>query len=763
MVRAILGFSSVTAGRFHLTSSSLAGTYEYPGGITKYTGQWKDGIRHGQGEMTFADGSRYEGTFDRGEMSGDGRKHWDDGRIYTGSFLLGELHGFGRMQYTDGSHYEGQWSGNARQGSGVLTSATGSRLEGTFHAHRPAGPCEEHRTDRSVLSATFGPDGLVGDASIAFPDGLQYTGGVQGGARHGTGTLQLSLPSTSPPVMPTIRETEPQMAKWPESPDAGGLPLGAGVSTQGHRGLGEAEHASETHVDAMLRKTILDPLSWFHLPDGPLPPFVSAAEAECASSASPAATLCSTYSGPWKLDAAVAQACALAISPAPWMPPPPLAAEVGGKGGKKGAAKKAPKATKAPPGAETDAPLDWESGTVNISDLACIHTPVQVGAGHAIPGLQLALVWAPPGAEAEHISQVKAVAEAEHKAMLVQAAAAEASLAAGGKGGGKGGGKKPKKGELEAEAAAAAAAALEAALAANMPHQYCKAGWQAWWRSAQFDHDRQFQVQLQQLHAQPDSASHAALSAVAAAGTAEDGSGATPAADAQWRPAQAALLVHPGYAALCKSRTDLAKALTPTVLASQYTATLELLTAQVQQQRTAASEEEAATAAAGKGGKGGSKKSKEGDDAEQEPAEVEAARALQRGSAERNRTAAVAVTQAAVRKEAEAAATNSTDSDGTLYERKHSSDEPSCPSPAPAPNAVGEATSGWLALPACQHGLVLLPAGTLAVAPQALTGQQQGQFRLVFKECTPRVPYANAVPDAVLNLQVTQIAEPPSA
>ena len=677
------------------------------------------------GEMTFADGSRYQGDFVDGEISGDGCKVWESGQKYTGGFLLGELHGHGCMRYVDGSQYEGEWQSNARHGSGVLTLADGSRLEGSFEHHRPTGPCEQHRADGSVLTATYGPAGPIGDAFIAYRDGLQYVGGVQGGLRHGTGTL---APQSQAETVDEPASTDSKLDDLSDS---------VSVSRPGAAGGGDARLA--------------DPMAWGRLPEAPLPPFVPAGKA----TSQPERVPCSIYAGPWEADTPSAAASALAVSPAPWLPPLQPEPVKGGKPAKKGGAKKSPKPVKGGDADDAPPPLDWESGAVSAADLPAPLAPVALRGGGVLPGLQVAFVWAPPGAQAVHETTA---AEAAASA----AAAEEADAAAGGgKKTPRGGSKKGKKGALEAEAAAAAAVALETALQQGMPHAYCRGGWQPWWRGAKHDHQRQIEVQLQHLTTAPSATpgvdiippSQGAPGTGAEAAALEPPSPPPAGGAGAWVPAQHRLLVHPQYAALCRDATRQAPAVISPALDAQYTATLRGLTAEIEARRAQAASAAAEAEAAGKGvkgGKGGSGRSKAADDSAPETAEAEAARALQRGSAERNREAALAVRDVQVQVAAEAA-NQTTAHDG--QESGKNSSNAACGAGAVRETVV-ETEDSWLLLPACSHGLCLLPAGTLGIAQGACEDETQQAYRIVFRECTQRVPHAEPVPPAELQLTV---------
>jgi len=77
-----------------LTSSPLFGQetgvlYLWENG-TKYMGEWKDGKRHGQGNMTYHDGSKFVGKWKDGKKHGQGTDTYGDGRKYVGEWKDGE-------------------------------------------------------------------------------------------------------------------------------------------------------------------------------------------------------------------------------------------------------------------------------------------------------------------------------------------------------------------------------------------------------------------------------------------------------------------------------------------------------------------------------------------------------------------------------------------------------------------------------------------------------------------------------------------------
>lgn len=61
------------------------GSCEYPNGAA-YSGQWNgEGEKHGNGTLTFKDGSKYTGQFSCGVSSGFGVMQSYDGSVYVNS------------------------------------------------------------------------------------------------------------------------------------------------------------------------------------------------------------------------------------------------------------------------------------------------------------------------------------------------------------------------------------------------------------------------------------------------------------------------------------------------------------------------------------------------------------------------------------------------------------------------------------------------------------------------------------------------------
>lgn len=122
----------------------------------------EDGLRHGYGEITYANGDiykgnwindkqdgrgvylwkeygRYEGDFVDGKMQGNGKRVYQSGNVYIGQFVDGKKHGQGTMKYANGDEYNGQWDDDYMHGRGTYTWSQGDSFTGKFVKDRREG------------------------------------------------------------------------------------------------------------------------------------------------------------------------------------------------------------------------------------------------------------------------------------------------------------------------------------------------------------------------------------------------------------------------------------------------------------------------------------------------------------------------------------------------------------------------------------------------------------------------------------------------
>ena len=107
--------------------------------VIAYDGEYKDGLRHGIGRMTFPNGDVYHGAWEAGTPNGQGTYYYASGDLYSGQWKAGKKEGRGAYVYkADDSQLVGIWE------SGTLTTgkwvwADGTSWHGSFRGNRPFG------------------------------------------------------------------------------------------------------------------------------------------------------------------------------------------------------------------------------------------------------------------------------------------------------------------------------------------------------------------------------------------------------------------------------------------------------------------------------------------------------------------------------------------------------------------------------------------------------------------------------------------------
>ena len=169
----------VYEGDFVDNVATGVGKYTWPDGAT-YVGDVRRGLRHGRGVQAFADGRvKYDGEWKDGMRHGIGTLTFDpDGYArYQGEWRDDQKHGTGSMRYTSGNVYEGGWACDQKNGRGVMSwPDSGEKYEGDWVDGKPHGS-GTHTWER------------IGDSEDAywFNTKNSYTGQFAAGMRQGYG------------------------------------------------------------------------------------------------------------------------------------------------------------------------------------------------------------------------------------------------------------------------------------------------------------------------------------------------------------------------------------------------------------------------------------------------------------------------------------------------------------------------------------------------------------------------------------------------
>lgn len=104
------------------------GTENYSNG-KKYIGEFKDGLKHGQGTFTWPDNDKYVGEFKDDKISGQGVYTFSDGKKYAGEYRDEKRNGLFTVTYPGGEKFIGEYRDDKRNGRGIDYRANGSVKE----------------------------------------------------------------------------------------------------------------------------------------------------------------------------------------------------------------------------------------------------------------------------------------------------------------------------------------------------------------------------------------------------------------------------------------------------------------------------------------------------------------------------------------------------------------------------------------------------------------------------------------------------------
>lgn len=139
--------------------------------ISKYDGDWKDGVMNGSGRL-------------------DQQTTWFKGAFQDGQFLRGDVF----ISYSSKSYYKGQFAAKKRNGEGVFVDEEGGVYEGTYVDNELVnGKATFRLPDGRKYTGTFVNGKASGYAKISADNGSYlYEGGTREGRPHGTGELVYS-------------------------------------------------------------------------------------------------------------------------------------------------------------------------------------------------------------------------------------------------------------------------------------------------------------------------------------------------------------------------------------------------------------------------------------------------------------------------------------------------------------------------------------------------------------------------------------------
>lgn len=123
------------------------GTHIQPNG-DEYRGAWRDGKRHGKGQLILGSGDMYEGDFENDVYHGFGVFQSYGGIKYRGEFRDGKRYGIGKVEYPEPAEsvcYMGEFKADMKDGLGAYLWRSGAVYLGNWQGDVKHGLCLEGR------------------------------------------------------------------------------------------------------------------------------------------------------------------------------------------------------------------------------------------------------------------------------------------------------------------------------------------------------------------------------------------------------------------------------------------------------------------------------------------------------------------------------------------------------------------------------------------------------------------------------------------
>lgn len=96
--------------------------------------------RNRQGIKTWTDGDSYSGQWKDGCKHGFGKYTWGDGKSYSGGWQQDKMHGHGTYIFENGDSFTGAWEHDAQAGLGTYRWADGHSELRIFRDEDPSSP-----------------------------------------------------------------------------------------------------------------------------------------------------------------------------------------------------------------------------------------------------------------------------------------------------------------------------------------------------------------------------------------------------------------------------------------------------------------------------------------------------------------------------------------------------------------------------------------------------------------------------------------------
>ena len=165
------------------------GKMYYKNGNLFYEGDFKQGIKEGNGKIFYEDGEYYDGEFSNDQINGKGKYYYDNG-YYEGDLINGKRHGKGKYYWENGKIYEGDWFNNLKEGYGKFIYEDGCYYIGFWFKDNKHGKGKQFYKDGTIQSdIDFVNDKYEGYGRYNYGNGTYYLGQWHNDLKLGKGKI----------------------------------------------------------------------------------------------------------------------------------------------------------------------------------------------------------------------------------------------------------------------------------------------------------------------------------------------------------------------------------------------------------------------------------------------------------------------------------------------------------------------------------------------------------------------------------------------
>ena len=158
----------------------------------KYQGEFKNGLKHGQGVVTYKNGQIHKGEYKNDQPNGRGVQLFPNGAKFEGEFQNGKYNGKGIFTYENGNKYVGEFKNNRRHGQGIYTIKNGGEYIGEYKNGQRNGMGVSIFPNGSKYEGEFVNGKYNGEGVYTFANGNKYEGEFVNGKYNGEGIFTFS-------------------------------------------------------------------------------------------------------------------------------------------------------------------------------------------------------------------------------------------------------------------------------------------------------------------------------------------------------------------------------------------------------------------------------------------------------------------------------------------------------------------------------------------------------------------------------------------